>query len=176
MPRTRNRSRAAPRHAQSRGQTGAAAVEFALVSMILFPILFGIVDYGLWFNDSLNTRHGVREGARMGAVANLAAPASSPCAASTGADKLACITKQEIKPAAGDAYVRVVVPAGGWKRGNSVIVCGMTKVTGLTGITPLPGNGIVRSKTRMSIEVDTAPMAVSATTGTPSGANWDWCA
>jgi Flp pilus assembly protein TadG len=175
MPRMRFISRSARRKRSTRDHRGAAAVEFALVSTILFPVLFGIVDYGLWFNDSLNTRQGVREGARLAAVENFATPAASPCAALTGTDKLACITKEQISPAAGVAYVKVLVPSGGWVRGNSVVVCGMTKVTGVTGITPLPQDGLVRSKTRMSIEVVTVPLTASATTGTPAGANWDWC-
>lgn len=165
--------------ARSRRSRGAAAVELALVSVILFPILFGIVDYGLWFNDSLNTRQGVREGARRAVVENLDLPAGSACAPRQGASAMACITRELIAPAAGVAYVRVVVPAG-WRRGNTVLVCGMTKVTGVTGVTPLPSDGLVRSKLQMSIEDDTIPVAngapTSATTGTPSGASWGWCA
>ncbi|NMM22100.1 MAG: hypothetical protein HHJ11_01130 [Phycicoccus sp.] len=30
---------------------GAAALEFALVMPVLFMLLIGIVNYGLWFND-----------------------------------------------------------------------------------------------------------------------------
>ena len=33
-------------------------------------LVFGIIDYGLWFSDSLSTRQGVREAARQGVVAN----------------------------------------------------------------------------------------------------------
>lgn len=168
-------SRRARRKSKARG---AAAVELALVSMILFPILFGIVDYGLWFNDSLNTRQGVREGARRAVVENLTVATGSPCAARQGADAMACITQQLIKPAAGQAYARVVVP-NGWKRGNTVLVCGMTKVDGVTGVTPLPVDGLVRSKLEMSIEVESTPIAnggpTTATTGTPPGASWGWC-
>ena len=162
-----------------RSERGAAAVELALVSTILFLILFAIVDYGLWFNDSLNTRQGVREGARLAVVENVAAPAGSACGTQQGAARMACITQKLISPSAGDAYVRVVVPSG-WKRGNPVLVCGMTKVTGVTGMVPLPKDGLVRTRMQMSIEVDTTPInngvATSATTGTPSGASWAWCA
>jgi Flp pilus assembly protein TadG len=153
-------------------------VELALVSTILFTLLFAIVDYGLWFNDSLNTRQGVREGARRAVVENFTVPTGSPCAAQQGATRMACIAQQLISPSAGEAYVRVVVPAG-WKRGNPVLVCGMTKVDGLTHMVPLPSSGLVHTKMQMSIEVDTTPInngvATSATTGTPSGASWGWC-
>jgi Flp pilus assembly protein TadG len=149
------------------------------VSLILFPILFGIVDYGLWFNDSLNTRQGVREGARRAVVENLTVPTGSPCAAEAEAAKMACIAQQLISPAAGTAYVRVVAPSG-WARGNPLLVCGMTKVDGVTGVTPLPSSGLVTSITQMSIESETTPInngnPVTVTTGTPSGGTWEWCA
>ena len=32
-----------------RGEQGAAAVEFALIAMILFTLLFGIIQFSLWF-------------------------------------------------------------------------------------------------------------------------------
>jgi Flp pilus assembly protein TadG len=167
------------RNRRARTTRGAAAVELALVSLILFPILFGIIDYGLWFNDSLNTRQGVREGARRAVVENVTVPAGSPCTSMTDATRMACITKELIGPAAGTAYVRIVAPSG-WARGNPLVVCGMTKVDGVTGITPLPSSGLVRSKTQMSIEAETTPInggsPVTVTTGTPSNGSWGWCA
>lgn len=166
------------RHTRRRRRDGrgAAAVELALVSLILFPVLFGIVDYGLWFNDSLTTRNGVREGARLAVVQNLNGPTG--CSAQQGAARMACVTQRLVDPAAGTSYARVVAPAG-WKRGNPVVVCAMTKVTGVTGVTPLPEDGLVRAKVQMSVEVDSPVVdggnPTTATTGTPSGATWDWC-
>ena len=55
---------------QGRRDDGATAVEFALVVPILLLLVFGIIEYGLWFSDSLSTRQGVREAARQGVVAN----------------------------------------------------------------------------------------------------------
>ena len=43
-----------------RDDAGASAVEFALVAPVLFLILFGIVDYGIWFADSISARQAVR--------------------------------------------------------------------------------------------------------------------
>ena len=47
---------------------GAAAVEFALVFPLLAVIMFGVIQYGLYFYDAHGTRTGVREAARMGVV------------------------------------------------------------------------------------------------------------
>src|SRR5690348_16558602 len=55
---------------ERRTEAGASAVEFALVSTVLFLVLFGIIQYGMFFNDSLNARQGVREAVRQGIVKN----------------------------------------------------------------------------------------------------------
>ncbi len=54
-----------------RGEQGAAAVEFALIAMILFTLLFGIIQFGLWFWAWQAGGHAAREAARVAAV--------SPC-------------------------------------------------------------------------------------------------
>src|SRR5689334_14442289 len=58
------------RRRSRRADTGASAVEFALVAPVLFLVLFGIIDYGIWFADSISARQAVRDGARRGVVEN----------------------------------------------------------------------------------------------------------
>ena len=55
----------------ARDERGAAAVEFALVALILFTLLFGILQLGIWF-WSRQTADAAREVSRVAAV--------SPCA------------------------------------------------------------------------------------------------
>jgi hypothetical protein len=43
-------------------------VEFALVAPVLFLVLFGIIDYGLWFADSITIRQAAAAGARQGSA------------------------------------------------------------------------------------------------------------
>lgn len=161
---------------RARTQDGAAAVEFALVSVLLFPFLLGIIDYGLWFNDSLNTRQGVREAARLGVVKNISC--------STGATdmaKLVCMTNQQVGSVAGPSYAMVKAP-NGWRKGQPLVVCAMVRADGVTGMTPMPNDRLIKSKTQMSIEVET-PVPTGATAGAPSsasdsppsGATWSWC-
>lgn len=57
-------SRACPRPRED----GAAAVEFALVSMLLFTLLFGIVGFGFVLFAQQSALHAAREGARLAAV------------------------------------------------------------------------------------------------------------
>jgi Flp pilus assembly protein TadG len=161
-----------PRRSGGRDQRGAAAVEFALVLPVLLVIVFGIIDYGLVFNNALNARQGVREAARQGVVGNFS---MTGCTTGTSMAQLVCKTNKQVAPVAGTAYTMVKVP-GTWTRGATLIVCTQVKNTGTTGFVPLPANGIVRSKTQMSIETEaptTAPVTTSDTA--PAGADWTWC-
>ena len=163
---------------------GASAVEFALVMPLLFLLLFGIIDYGLWFNDSLSLRQGVREAARQAVVESPKSP--DACAvASFSMDTVACETKAQIRiglpGAVAYAKVFVATPAfvasSSWVRGNSVVVCGMSKATSFTGFVPTPSGGLIKSRTMMSIEDATLTPATTSYTADvdPSGGNWSWC-
>jgi hypothetical protein len=150
-----------------RDETGAAAVEFALVTPILFLLVFGIIQYGLWFNDSLNTRQGVREAARMGVVGNYGATAG--CAGS-GMQKLACEATQQIDAVTGTEYVKV--NAASWTKGQPLVVCAYVKSDGGVGLLPMPGGGWIFSRTQMSIEKATpAPSPLAGlSSALPAGA------
>jgi Flp pilus assembly pilin Flp len=154
---------------RTRLERGAAAVEFALISLILMPLALGIVAYGLWFNDSLNVRQGVREGARAGVVKNFSA---TGC---TGHDMavLACKTKRQIGAVTGDSYVKISTPEG-WTKAGPLVVCAMVKSN--VGIAPLPNHGVIQSRTEMAIEItDSLPNALSYTDTVPAGLSWSWC-
>jgi hypothetical protein len=152
-------------------ERGAAAVEFALVLTLLIPMLFGIVDYGVWFADSLSVRHGVHEAARVGVVQN---PGCTTGA--TYLDKVVCTTKQQVSAIGGAAYAMAKAPQG-WARGKPLLVCAMVKEHAVTGVTPLPAGRMIRAKAELAIEVDTpVPAATSASDAPPAGADWSWCA
>lgn len=57
-----------------RAETGASAVEFALVSGILFTLIFGTIQYGLYFWSLQSGAHAAREAARQAAVGSLGCP------------------------------------------------------------------------------------------------------
>ena len=164
----------------ARPDSGAAAVEFALVSTMLFLLLFGIVQFGLYFNDSLNARSGVREAARMSVVRNF--PTTGACVASdTDLVKAKCNAKAQISALVGTTYVKVVAPA--WVKGNALKVCTMISEDAALGLLPMPNGGWIKNSVQMSIEQDATPVptGTSATASTssadtlPSGQNWNWC-
>jgi Flp pilus assembly protein TadG len=55
---------------RSHDDSGAAAVEFALLLPLFILLVFGIISGGVFFNDKLSLNQGVREAARYGATLN----------------------------------------------------------------------------------------------------------
>jgi Flp pilus assembly protein TadG len=155
-------------------------VEFALVLPLLMALVLGIIDYGFWFNDSISFRQGAREAARKAAVQT----AFAGCGAATGMDAVACGAKAMSITSGGTATAKVFVanastgnPASTWNRGDLVVVCVAVQAKSFTRFVPLPANGVIQSKTVMSIEnVATTPSPISHTSETdPSGQSWSWC-
>ena len=64
----------ARRAAALHDDTGASAVEFALVVPFLLLLVFGIINYGVVFSQQLSLNNAVREGARRAVVADPTAP------------------------------------------------------------------------------------------------------
>ena len=52
-----------------RGDDGAALLEFALVAILLFTLIFGIINYGFMLSFKQDMTRSASEGARAGAVA-----------------------------------------------------------------------------------------------------------
>ena len=149
-----------------RGARGAAAVEFALVMPILFLVMFGILQYGLYFNDALSTRQGVREAARLGVVQSYS---GDGCTSGADMTKLACRTKKQIDVLTGTAYTKV--SASSWTKGAPLTVCALVK-TETAGLAPMPNNGWILSKTQMSIEVASStpsPLTAESAPALPTG-------
>ena len=159
-------------HRARRDGSGASAVEFALISGVLFLMIFGIIQYGLYFNDSLSTRSGVREAARKAVVENFSY--TSGCTTGVSSAKLRCSAVKDIGAVTGKAYVKVT--ASSWTRGSPVIVCAMVHSDGAIGLLPMPDGGWIRSKTEMSIEqVNKAGTWTNTQDTLPVGRTWGWC-
>jgi Flp pilus assembly pilin Flp len=184
-PTSRRRARA--RFPRRRVDSGAAAVEFALVLPILVLILFGIIDYGLWFSNSLDARSGLEAATRSAVVAHFAACTSPTDVAGGPSDdvlRLMCMAKNDTGAVTGATYVKVVLPAdpanpGGpaaWIVDQPLIVCETVVVKGVTGYVPLPRHGVIRAQTVMQIEQDTGQPENGGEEILPSGLDWSWCA
>jgi len=53
---------------RAKGESGASAVEFAIVASVLFMIMFGTIQFGIAYNRYQGLQAGAREGARLGSV------------------------------------------------------------------------------------------------------------
>jgi hypothetical protein len=169
-----------------RRERGAVAVEFALVLPILIVLVFGIIDYGAYFSNALAVRQGVREAARA-AVVDTYEQTSCGAVSGKSLDSVACLANEAIDPIAGQSFAKayVVDPADpsstapDWRRGNYLVVCGLVDTAGITGLTPMPSSGVVRSKVVMRIEQPLEFDAASPDPRAPSDgdgwADWSFC-
>ena len=168
------RASEASRHIEARPTARRAGIRRRVRPVLPFLLLvvFGIIDYGLYFNNSISVRQGVREAARQAVVGTYS---STGCTSGTQMDQLVCTSDKSVGAIAGTAYSKVVMPTT-WARGKALVVCSQVKNTGTTGFVPLPASGYVRSRVRMSIEAD-VPQPTGATTGEtlPAGGSWAWC-
>jgi hypothetical protein len=182
-----------------RGERGASAVEFALVSPLLFTLLFGAIDYGLYFADALTVQQGVADAARNAtlSVGSVAAnwPGSASCPLvpmpplSSGATndlaKIACSLSESTEPIGGGVVVvkaEVVTsdgtPTADWKPGNRLRVCALTRHSAVLPLVPMPDGGTIASKAEMPIQPGTTATLLFnavAQDATAVGGDWAWC-
>lgn len=155
---------------------GASVVEFALILPVLLWIVVGILEYGVYFSDSLSVRQGVREAARSAVVQHENAP--SCLSQGTGPTAAACQAKAQLFTiGGGTAYARVFSPHG-WVQGQELVVCAVVADHSVTGLVPLPSGGMVKTETTMSIESASPPPSNPADytlDADPTGGGWSWC-
>lgn len=137
-----------------RGDDGASAVEFALVLPILLMLLFGVIDYGWWFGETLGLRSGVREAARLGAV-NEVVPVTS------SAEDVKAVMLQRSPQLTSDAAnlavaVRIYGPGATGEipgTGSTLLICAMFPGESITGLGdvlyPFPDNQAASATMRL---------------------------
>jgi Flp pilus assembly protein TadG len=147
-------------------------VEFALVVPILIFLLFGIIDYGLYFTNSLAVRAGASDAARQIIVGNFSTTCSGAFAATGPGSALVSKVENCVSPVAGTVDAKVTY--GTWAPGQNVRVCAVVDVDGLTGLTPMPAAGRVTARVVVPIQ---QPVAPSSTPPGPDNPGWfsGWC-
>jgi len=156
------------RRLRARGrETGASAVELALLLPFLTALIFGMLQYGFYFYAKQSAVAAVREGARRSAVGDLATCGSNPGGTLPGAGTFRRYVYDNVDNAA----------PSNQQSGDFVITRSLTKGTGNTaagaevgdtwtitvsfraldiGLIPLPGNKITAS-TQTRVENVNAP-------------------
>lgn len=105
--------------ARRRHQSGAAAVEFALVLPLLLIIVFGSIQYGFYFWSMQGGSAAARDAARRASVGD---PASCDDFVAYVEDGIAGVTSQEDTLSVTRTYEHVDTGSSDVKIGDSVIV------------------------------------------------------
>ena len=93
-----------------RRDSGAAAVEFALVATVLFTLLFGTIQFGFTFWEYIQVAHSAREGVRWAALGAVDADAISKAEdASPGLDFSRAGASVDVLPGSTSDSVKVIV-------------------------------------------------------------------
>ena len=110
MSKSRPRPGAARPGRRGRGESGTALVEFALVAMVFFTIVFGIIDFSRLFQSWVTVQHAARAAARYGVTGRGDCPVESE-------DRLTCIEYVAKQSTAGlsGAPDNVVVTVKSWE-------------------------------------------------------------
>jgi hypothetical protein len=185
----RSRSLSARFPGGSLRERGAALIELAIVLPLLVLIVFGVVEFGVVYNDYISIRDGVRQAAREGSVGNFgpAATTGAPCyltgaaGASDNIKSLMCLTKAEIGLDSSKVRVKVLsgAPAftgtGTFAKNDSLIVCAQYPVDSITGVigTFIDGRAL---QTRTAFRIEKSDITATAGEETPpAGRDWSWC-
>jgi TadE-like protein len=177
------------RSSRSTRERGAALIELAIALPILVILVFGIVEFGVAYNDYISIRDGVRQAAREGSVGNFgpAATTGAPChltGATTASDnikRLMCLTKAEIALDSSKVRVKVLTGApafsgtGTFAKNDSLIVCAQYPLDAITGVMgQFISDTALASKTAFRIEKSDI-VATAGEETPPSGRDWSWC-
>ena len=151
------------RRAGAPKERGAAIVEFALVVPVLVLLLFGIVEFGIAFNDYISVRNGSREGARAAVVNDVrnappctinggtVSPPAVPTGTSDATNAIVCKTKDRI--GLDDDQVKVKVSVAGTSIGDTVTVCASFPVQSMSGLlAPIMSGKTLTSNVTMRLE------------------------
>jgi TadE-like protein len=173
------RRRASCRFARSTrpiaGERGAALIELAIILPLLVLLTFGIIEFGIAFNDFISVRNGTREGARLGVVDDvknapscpisgvLRSPPAIPTNSTDATNALICKTKSRIGLDASQIKVKVSFtatgPAGTPTVGDNLTICATYPVSSLSG--QVLGNGTLTSRVTMRLEQVPTPTFVA---------------
>jgi hypothetical protein len=152
---------------------GATLVEFAIVLPVLMTLIFGVVEFGIVFNDYIGLRQGARDAARQAVVAEFGSVSCTPVGYSTaGATKnLMCLAKD--RSAQEDVRVKIIVPTP-YIVGSTMVVCTQKALVSHTGLFAGILNDI-EIKTEVKMRVEQVGPLTSAAESAPTGGDWSWC-
>ena len=162
-------------------------VELAIILPIFLLLVFGVIQFGITYNNLITLRQGTREAARQGAVGNFGSTTSCSLTGVTGSpstdvQKLMCLTKQQIGLNYANTRVKILsgsadfTSSGSFQKGEAIIVCVQYPVDSMAKfVTPVLGSAVLKTKTSMRIETAYSTTETGGEETALSGSNWNWC-
>ena len=169
---------------RAHAEDGVSLVEFALISVLLFSLLFGIIDFGFLFSQNVTIRNATQQAGRFAAVGDFgddevcALDESVPegeAYASTRA--LMCRLKDESGvDDAGLVRVKVALPDG-YERGEPLLLCSEYSAHSVSGFFGFLLDGkVLHAKTKQRIEkVSTESDPLEPAAEPAHDDDWSWC-
>jgi Flp pilus assembly protein TadG len=159
----RNRGRPLGRGHHRGEEAGAALVEFALIVTLFLMLVFGMIEFGVDFNNYIALRNGSREAARMGVVNDLSnapsckingvtvTPPAKPTSQTDATNALICKAKSRIGLAGSQTKISVTVPNP--TIGGTLQLCADYPVSSITGlVAPFVSGKTMVSNVTMRLE------------------------
>jgi hypothetical protein len=168
-------------------------VELAIILPIFLLLVFGVIEFGITYNNLITVRQGTREAARQGAVGNFGSAAnfgSPPSCSLTGVSAgtsddikyLMCTAKQQIGLRYSNTRVKVLSASadfsttGTFQKGEAIVVCVQYPVDAMAKfVSPVLGGAVLKSKTAMRIETSYTTPETGGEETALSGSSWSWC-
>jgi Flp pilus assembly protein TadG len=162
-------------------------VELAIILPIFLVLVFGVIQFGITYNNLITLRQGTREAARQGAVGNFGSTTSCSLTGLTGSpstdiQKVMCLTKQQIGLSFANTRVKVLsgsadfTSSGTFQKGEAIIVCVEYPVDKMAKfVTPVLGSAVLKTKTSMRIETSYTSSETGGQETALSSGNWSWC-
>ena len=173
-----DRQESSPR--RGRGEDGVSMVEFALIALLLFSILFGIIDFGFLYSQNVTLRNATQQAGRFAAVADFGDDPVCALEGSIPAETtraVMCRVKAEAGvDDPGTVRVRVALPDG-YDRGEPLLLCSEYAARSVSGFFGFLLDGkVLHAKTKQRIEkVDDEELPLEAASETAHDGDWSWC-
>jgi Flp pilus assembly protein TadG len=162
-------------------------VELAIILPIFMLLVFGVIQFGITYNNLITLRQGTREAARQGSVGNFGGTTSCSLTGLTGSpstdvQKLMCLAKQQVGLSFANTRVKVLsgsadfTSSGTFQKGEAIIVCVEYPVDAMAKfVTPVLGSAVLKTKTSMRIETSYSTALTGGQETALNGGNWSWC-
>ncbi len=133
-------------------------VELAIILPIFMLLVFGVIEFGITYNNMITLRQGTREAARQGAVGNFGSTTSCSLTGLTGSptsdiQKLMCLAKQQVGLNFSNTRVKVLsgsadfTSSGTFQKGEAIIVCVEYPVDAMAKfVTPVLGERVAQDQ------------------------------